>query len=178
MTAVIIIFMVLATLIALSSIGYVTADVIIEKREQKKREEELPPPLVVVAPIEEDEEEEEAEEEIELMPEFVEHIEAEEADSMISDSLAMKHAKYEQGAGHGLQGIINIGVIDQSFDANDVVTLEALKKKGLAPASVCRLKVLAGGALNKPLTIKAEHYSVQAIKMIELTGGTVIILKG
>ena len=39
-----------------------------------------------------------------------------------------------------------------------------------------RVKILADGILNKPLTIKAESYSVQAIKMIELTGGTVIIL--
>jgi ribosomal protein L18E len=39
------------------------------------------------------------------------------------------------------------------------------------------MKVLADGILNKPLTIKSESYSIQAIKMIELTGGTVIILR-
>jgi ribosomal protein L15 len=45
------------------------------------------------------------------------------------------------------------------------------------PKKVGRMKVLADGELNKPLIVKAEDYSVQAIKMIELTGGTVIILK-
>ena len=49
--------------------------------------------------------------------------------------------------------------------------------KGLLTKKTGRIKVLAGGMLHKPLTIKAENYSVQAIKMIELTGGTVIILK-
>jgi ribosomal protein L18E len=44
------------------------------------------------------------------------------------------------------------------------------------PKKVKRIKILADGVLTKPLTIKAENYSVQAIKMIELTGGTVIIL--
>ena len=113
----------------------------------------------------------------EVMPEFVEHIDAEEADAMISDSLAMKTANYESGAGHGQQGIINIGVLDDNFNAHDVITLAVLKEKGLISSKVGRMKVLADGMLNKPLTIKSESYSIQAIKMIELTGGTVIILK-
>lgn len=113
----------------------------------------------------------------EVMPEFVEHIDAEEADAMISDSLAMKTANYESGAGHGQQGIINIGVLDDNFNAHDVITLAVLKEKGLISSKVGRMKVLADGMLNKPLTIKSESYSIQAIKMIELTGGTVIILR-
>ena len=96
---------------------------------------------------------------------------------MISDSLAMKTANYESGAGHGQQGIINIGVLDDNFNAHDVITLAVLKEKGLISSKVGRMKVLADGMLNKPLTIKSESYSIQAIKMIELTGGTVIILK-
>ena len=96
---------------------------------------------------------------------------------MISDSLAMKTANYESGAGHGQQGIINIGVLDANFNAHDVITLTVLKEKGLMPKKVGRMKILADGMLNKPLTIKSESYSIQAIKMIELTGGTVIILK-
>jgi ribosomal protein L15 len=89
----------------------------------------------------------------------------------------MKNANYESGAGHGQQGIINIGVLDQNFEANDLITLSVLKEKGLISKKVGRMKVLADGILNKPLTIKSESYSIQAIKMIELTGGTVIILR-
>ena len=111
------------------------------------------------------------------MPEIVEHIGAEEADAMISDSLAMKTANYESGEGHGQQDIINIGVLDDNFEANDIITLAVLKERGLISKKAGRMKVLADGMLNKPLTIKSESYSIQAIKMIELTGGTVIILK-
>ena len=89
----------------------------------------------------------------------------------------MKTVIYEGGAGRGNQGIINIGIIDENFEADSIVTLDILKQKGLIQSGVGRLKILAGGTLNKPLTIKAESYSVQTIKMVELTGGTVVILK-
>lgn len=166
----IIIFMVIASIFAIGTLGYVTVDIVLEIRNKDKPEEEKKEePVVVAAPI--------VDAAPEVMPEFVEHIDAEEADAMISDSLAMKTANYESGAGHGQQGIINIGVLDANFNAHDVITLAVLKEKGLMSKKVGRMKVLADGMLNKPLTIKSESYSIQAIKMIELTGGTVIILK-
>ena len=166
----IIIFMVIASIFAIGTLGYVTVDIVLEIRNKDKPEEEKKEePVVVAAPI--------VDAAPEVMPEFVEHIDAEEADAMISDSLAMKTANYESGAGHGQQGIINIGVLDANFNAHDVITLAVLKEKGLISSKVGRMKVLADGMLNKPLTIKSESYSIQAIKMIELTGGTVIILR-
>ena len=171
MDVVVIIFMVISSIFALATIGYVTVDVIIEMNSKKE-------PVIEVLPTPEPEPEPEPEviEEPVEIP-IVEHIDANEADLLISDDMAMKEANYESGAGHGKQGIVNIGVIDENFDQNEVVTIAALKAKGLVPKSVGRIKVLAAGILEKPLTIKAESYSVQAIKMIELTGGTVIILR-
>ena len=167
----VIIFMIVATLFALATLGYVAVDVVLEMRNKEEpKEEKKEEPVVVVAPPVE-------EAAPEVMPEIVEHIDAEEADAMISDSLAMKTANYESGAGHGQQDIINIGVLDQNFEAHDVITLAVLKEKGLISKKAGRMKVLADGSLNKPLTIKSESYSIQAIKMIELTGGTVIILR-
>lgn len=198
MTAVIIIFMIIATIFAIASLAYIIVDIILEKRKKDKEEpeeepeEELPAEVPVVVntpsePLPEAEEAEEAEEEFpvllpfavphEPLPEIVGHIDAEEADVMISDDIAMDNANYEEGAGQGRQEIINIGTIDVNFNANDIVTLEALKQKGLISKNAERLKILADGILTKPLTVKSESYSVQAIKMIELTGGTVIILK-
>ena len=180
MSVFVIIFMVIATLFALATIIYVVADVIVEKRQQKQQNTVVVLPVVAEHEPEtepEPELEPEPEPEPEVMPEIVEHIVAEEADAMISDELAMQTVLYESPAGQGDQVIINIGMIDMMFEAGAVVTLEALKQKDLAQRKAGRLKVLAGGTLNKPLTIKAENYSVQAIKMIELTGGTVVILK-
>ena len=186
---IVIIFMVVSTIFALASLVYVVVDLIIElllhrkPKEEKKEgpvEEKVEPveekvePVVVVAPVVV---EEPVEEIPEVMPEIVEHIDAIEADEMISDTLAMKQANYEEGAGVGRQGIINIGLLDENFEAGDIITLAVLKERGLMSHKVGRMKVLADGILNKPLTIKSESYSIEAIKMIELTGGTVIILK-
>ena len=170
MNVFVIIFMVIASIFAIGTLGYVTVDVVLERRNKEEPEEKKEEPIVVVPPVMDVAEPE-------VMPEIVEHIDAEEADAMISDSLAMRTANYESGAGHGQQGIINIGVLDQNFEAHDVITLAVLKERGLISKKVGRMKVLADGMLNKPFTIKSESYSIQAIKMIELTGGTVIILK-
>ena len=179
----VIIFMFVATIFALASLVYVVIDVILELRHKEEpkeekieepKEEKIAEPIIIVAPP--------VVEEVipevipEVMPEIVEHIDAEEADAMISDSLAMKTVNRESGAGHGKQAIINIGVLDANFEANDVITLAVLKERNLIPKNAGRMKVLADGILNKPLIIKSESYSIQAIKMIELTGGTVIIL--
>ncbi len=170
MNVFIIIFMVITSIFAIGTLGYVAVDIVLEIRNKNKPEEEKKEaPVVVPAPV--------VDSAPEVMPEIVEHIDAEEADAMISDSLAMKTANYESGEGHGQQGIINIGVLDDNFNAHDVITLSVLKEKGLISSKVGRMKILADGMLNKPLTVKAESYSIQAIKMIELTGGTVIILK-
>ncbi len=174
MTTFVIIFMIVATVFAIATLVYVAIDLVIEllrsKKEEEPEEEKVEEPIEeeppVVVPIVE-----------EVMPEIVEHISAEEADEMISDDLAIKTANYEDGAGHGKQGIINIGVLNDVFEANDVITLSVLKQRGLISKKVGRMKVLADGILEKPLIVKSESYSIQAIKMIELTGGTVIILK-
>ena len=172
MNVVVIIFMIVATIFALASLAYVAVDLVLELRskEEKKEEKKEEPVVVVEEPVVE-------EAAPEIMPEIVEHIDAVEADEMISDRLAMSTVRYESPAGHGQQGIINIGVLDENFEAHDVITLAVLKEKGLISKKAGRMKVLADGILNKPLTIKSESYSIQAIKMIELTGGTVIILK-
>ena len=178
MSLFVIIFMIIATIFALASLVYVTVDIILEILARKKEpEEEEPEPEPEVVPVIVPVVVPEPEPEPEVMPEIVEHIDAEEADEMISDDLAMKTVRYESPAGHGKQGIINIGALDHIFEAGDVITLEELKRRGLVSRSFGRIKILADGVLNKPLTIKAESYSIQAIKMIELTGGTVIILK-
>ena len=181
MLTLIIIFLTIATLFALATIGYVVVDVVVEKNNKK----EEPVVVPVVPPVVEPEPEPEPVfipiPVVEPMPVFtfpvVEHVNAEEADDLVPDEVAMENANYEKGAGHGQQNIINIGVLDRHFEANDVVTLQVLKERGLISKKTGRMKILADGILNKPLTIKAESYSIQAIKMIELMGGKVIILK-
>jgi large subunit ribosomal protein L15 len=101
-----------------------------------------------------------------------------EADALFTDDiakLAMKHVVRERTGNK--KTFINLDTICEHFEDGATVNLAALKEKKLVPKNIGRLKVLADGELSRPITVKAESYSVQAIKMIELTGGTVVILK-
>ena len=92
MVVFVIIFMIVATIFALVSLGYIAVDIILEKRNKEEpKEKRRKNPQLQLLPLL-----------MQLrrgvMPEIAEHIDAEEADAMISDSLAMKTAKYESGA--------------------------------------------------------------------------------
>ena len=42
------------------------------------------------------------------------------------------------------------------------------------PADIGRIKILARGRMTKQMTIEADDFSMQAIKMIILTGGEAV----
>ena len=173
----IVIFLIIADILAIFSIVYVILDLIFGRRKKEEHEEQEMIVVPVVTPVVAPEPEPEPEPVVvPVVIPIVDHVDAEEADELISDEVAMETVKYEWPAGKGKQGIINIGDLDKLFEPDSVITLPLLKELGLMPKKVKRIKILADGVLTKPLTIKAENYSVQAIKMIELTGGTVIIL--
>ena len=67
--------------------------------------------------------------------------------------------------------IINLDVISKNFEAGEEVTVNTLKEKHLIDKNVCFVKVLARGILDKPLVVKAQDFSLDAAKMIQLTGG-------
>ena len=171
------IFMIVSITFSVTAITYVIVDVTLEilsKLRAKAPEEPQPVPAPVIVetivelpppPV------------VEEIPEIVEEITPEIADEMMTNDTAMKGVIYENGAGHGKQGIVNIGYINANYEAGEIITIASLKEKNLIPKKVGRVKILAYGILSKPLTIKAESFSIQAMKMIELTGGTVVILK-
>lgn len=165
-------YITLSVIFSFGAIVFTLVDIIWEHKRRTTppspppaQEEQEAPPVTAAAPV------------VETMPPVVEQIDAIMADSMISNTLAMQSAHYEHGAGHGYEAIINIGQIDRAFSAHATITLAALKEKGLLPRRAHRVKILADGLLTKPFTVKAEAFSVQAVKMVELTGGTVIVLQ-
>lgn len=101
------------------------------------------------------------------------------ADAAISDKDAMAQVSVESArrTKGNKRVMVNIDVISRAFQAGDVVTLETLIAKRLVPASAGYLKVCARGALDKPLTVKANDFSVIAVKMIVLTGGHAVRIK-
>ena len=49
--------------------------------------------------------------------------------------------------------------------------IDLLKARGLAPKNAGRVKILARGVMTKTLTVYADRFSLQAVKMIVLAGG-------
>ena len=70
--------------------------------------------------------------------------------------------------------IINIDTISENFGNEEIVDLNSLKEKRLLPQKCNYFKVLARGVLDKKLTVEANDFSRDAIKMILLTGGNVV----
>lgn len=147
----------------------------------KSRKDNEPEPTPDPEPTPEPEAEPEAEPEVEEEPEVeveeelhtVDHVSAEEADSMMSDSDAMKLVVTKKAAVvAGQKAIINLSTINSKFEAGETVNIEALKAKKLIPAKTTKLKVLGSGNVDKPLNVEAHAFSLQAVKMITLTGGT------
>ena len=102
-------------------------------------------------------------------------IRAEEVDVKMSDEEAASQIKEDTGSNKhiGKKGIVNIDVIAKSFANNEVVNIESLWKKKIISKNIGHVKVLARGSLDKKLHIELQDYSLQAVKMILLMGGTV-----
>lgn len=66
---------------------------------------------------------------------------------------------------------INLNDLNKFFNDGDVVTPEILKERGIIKKSLCGIKVLANGNLEKKLTIKAHRFSSKAVTKIEEAGG-------
>ncbi len=66
---------------------------------------------------------------------------------------------------------INLEDLNKFFKDGDVVTPEILKERGIIKKSLCGIKVLGTGSLDKKLTIKAHRFSSKAVTKIEEAGG-------
>ncbi|RME50124.1 MAG: 50S ribosomal protein L15 [Caldilineae bacterium] len=71
---------------------------------------------------------------------------------------------------------VNVGRLNEVFEANAEVTPQTLVEAGLVKKSAKAVAVLADGELDKPLTVKAHRISKAARAKIEAAGGTFEIL--
>ncbi|MDE5868149.1 MAG: uL15 family ribosomal protein, partial [Anaeroplasmataceae bacterium] len=103
-------------------------------------------------------------------------VSAVEVDNLMQDDVAELLVKQMNGVSDKTKaGIINIDTLSECFNDGEVVNLEAIKAR--VPGfdkKATYLKVLARGILNKELTVEADAFSIEAVKMIVLTGGKVI----
>ncbi len=112
-----------------------------------------------------------------IAEEEIVHVDAVEADEIISDSQATEFITVIAHA-PGLKPKsnkhyeINLDTICENYEDGDTVTIESLKTKRLIVNKADRIKVLARGVMTKKLTVVADKFSIQAVKMIGLAGGT------
>ena len=75
---------------------------------------------------------------------------------------SMNHAEFN---------LVNLSLIDDNFEAGEVVSNETLRAKNLLGKAQLPLKVLANGEITKAVTVQAEKFSEAAVAKIEAAGG-------
>jgi len=74
--------------------------------------------------------------------------------------------------------VVNVGDLEERFQAGDEVTLETLQARKLAKGRFDVLKILGDGPLTKKLKVSAHRFSKSAKDKIEKAGGEVVVLPG
>ena len=69
--------------------------------------------------------------------------------------------------------VVNLGDINNKFEAGAVVDYTALVEAGLVKKEYEGVKILGTGELDKALTIKAKKFSKSAVEKIQAVGGPV-----
>ena len=73
---------------------------------------------------------------------------------------------------------VNVGLLEERFEAGAEVTPEALKGARLIRKVSVDVKVLGVGELTKSLSVSAHAFSKSAVEKIEAAGGSVTWLRG
>lgn len=104
-------------------------------------------------------------------------INRERADSLISDSLAKSLLRRERETVYTSgykRGVVNVDTLSESFEAGEMINLNDMKERRIVSQDTLLVKVLARGRIDKPLSVKANAFSLSAVKMIALSGGEAI----
>ena len=104
---------------------------------------------------------------------IVESVSATEVNSLISTEIATAAITESDTHATGKKGIVNVDTLSMNYNAGDTVTVKSLQEKKLIAPGVKQVKLLARGKLNKALHVELQDYSIEAVKMILATGGTV-----
>ena len=72
---------------------------------------------------------------------------------------------------------VNVGTLEERFDAGAEVTPEALVEKGVLKNTKTDVKILGNGELTKKLSVTAHAVSATAREKIEAAGGTITLLR-
>lgn len=71
---------------------------------------------------------------------------------------------------------VNVGRLEERFDAGTVVTPELLRERRIVRKLGDGVRILGDGQLTKALTVRAHHFSAAARAKIEAAGGTAEVI--
>lgn len=110
---------------------------------------------------------------------MMQSVSASDVNQIMSDELlnTIVISKEKRKGINGKKAILNLDTLQKVFKEGSIVDIEAMKKNKLIDKNVGHIKILARGSIDKSLTIKANAFSKEAMKMILLTGGEVILLE-
>ncbi len=67
--------------------------------------------------------------------------------------------------------VVNVNRLEEKFDKDETVTVEALKERRLIKGKNPRVKILGVGEITKPLVVHAHKFSRSAVEKITSAGG-------
>jgi len=71
---------------------------------------------------------------------------------------------------------VNVGRLEEGFDAGAVVTPDALRERRIVRSLRDGVRILGEGQLTKALTVRAHHFTAAARSKIEAAGGTAEVI--
>ncbi len=72
--------------------------------------------------------------------------------------------------------VVNLDIIEEKFNANDLVSPETLKEAGIVKQMKDGVKILSNGEVTKALEVKVHAISEAAKAKIEQAGGSVEVI--
>lgn len=70
-------------------------------------------------------------------------------------------------------GVVNVGDLDNRFEAGAVINEESLRESGLLNGRCDKVKLLGDGEVEKAFTIEVDKVSASAREKIEKAGGSI-----
>ncbi len=68
--------------------------------------------------------------------------------------------------------VVNVATLEESFEAGDEVTVDALKQRGLVRGHEVKVKILGEGDITKALSVRVDKFSEAAVEKIKAAGGS------
>ena len=74
--------------------------------------------------------------------------------------------------------VVNLDTLNDRFEAGTEITPALLREQGIVRSNSKRVKVLARGAIDTALTVKAHKFSQKAAEQIAAAGGQIEVVTG